>query len=80
MFRTIAPLNAMDFSSNWRTLSGTRRAHFHPDRGYLPHGEVGLGQFGISGGCAYQCKLRSVVSRGSVKLRSESSKSRGGLG
>ena len=29
----------------------------------------GLGRFGVSGGCAYQCKLRSILSRSAVDLR-----------
>src|SRR5208282_2129275 len=37
--------------------------------GTYPMGKWGLGRFGISGGCAYQCKLRSMVSPGTADLR-----------
>jgi glycosyltransferase involved in cell wall biosynthesis len=45
------------------------RARFTLIAGTYPMAKWGLGRFGISGGCAYQCKLRSVVSAGMVDLR-----------
>jgi glycosyltransferase involved in cell wall biosynthesis len=44
-------------------------AHFTLIAGTYPMAKWGLGRFGISGGCAYQCKLRSMVSSGTVDLR-----------
>ena len=37
--------------------------------GSYPMGKWGLGRFGISGGCAYQCWLRSTLSPRTVDLR-----------
>jgi glycosyltransferase involved in cell wall biosynthesis len=37
--------------------------------GTYPMAKWGLGQFGVSGGCAHQCKIRSILSRGAVDLR-----------
>jgi glycosyltransferase involved in cell wall biosynthesis len=45
------------------------RARFTLIAGTYPMAKWGLGQFGISGGCAYQCKLRSILSQGTVDLR-----------
>lgn len=53
-------------------LAGSLRdlnAHFTLIAGTYPMAKLGLGRFGISGGCAYQCKLRSMVSSGTVDLR-----------
>ena len=43
---------------HWTLIAGT-----------YPMGKWGLGRFGISGGCAYQCRLRSTLSPGTVDLR-----------
>jgi glycosyltransferase involved in cell wall biosynthesis len=43
---------------HWMLIAGT-----------YPMGRWGLGRFGISGGCAYQCRLRSALSLGTVDLR-----------
>jgi L-malate glycosyltransferase len=43
-------------------------AHFTLIAGTYPMAKWGLGRFGISGGCAYQCRTRSVLSR-DVDLR-----------
>jgi glycosyltransferase involved in cell wall biosynthesis len=37
--------------------------------GTYPMAKWGLGRFGISGGCAYKCKLTSVLSSGTVDLQ-----------
>jgi len=37
--------------------------------GTYPMAKWGLGRFGASGGCAYQCRLRSMVSPSTVDLR-----------
>jgi glycosyltransferase involved in cell wall biosynthesis len=37
--------------------------------GTYPMAKWGLGRFGVSGGCAYRCKLRSILSPGVVDLR-----------
>jgi glycosyltransferase involved in cell wall biosynthesis len=37
--------------------------------GTYPMARWGLGRFGVSGGCAYQCRLRSMVSPGTVDLK-----------
>jgi len=53
-------------------LAGSHRdlhAHFTLIAGTYPMAKWGLGRFGISGGCAYQCKLRSMVPSGTVDLR-----------
>jgi glycosyltransferase involved in cell wall biosynthesis len=44
-------------------------AHFTLIAGTYPMAKWGLGRFGVSGGCAYQCKLRNMVSPGTVDLR-----------
>jgi glycosyltransferase involved in cell wall biosynthesis len=54
-----------DLAGSLRDLNG----HFTLIAGTYPMGKWGLGRFGISGGCAYQCKLRSMVLSGTVDLR-----------
>jgi glycosyltransferase involved in cell wall biosynthesis len=44
-------------------------AHFTLIAGTYPMNKWGLGRFGISGGCAYQCRLRSTLSPDAVHLR-----------
>jgi glycosyltransferase involved in cell wall biosynthesis len=44
-------------------------AHFTLIAGTYPMAKWGLGRFGISGGCAYECRLRSMVSPCTVDLR-----------
>ncbi len=44
-------------------------AYFTLVAGSYPMAKWGLGRFGISGGCAYQCKLRSIKSPDTVDLR-----------
>jgi glycosyltransferase involved in cell wall biosynthesis len=44
-------------------------AHFTLIAGSYPMAKWGLGWFGISGGCAYECKLRSILSRDTVDLK-----------
>ena len=43
--------------------------HFTLIAGTYPMAKWGLGRFGISGGCAYQCWLRSILSPDTVNLR-----------
>ncbi|MGB7730058.1 MAG: glycosyltransferase family 4 protein [Candidatus Acidiferrum sp.] len=44
-------------------------AYFTLVAGSYPMAKWGLGRLGISGGCAYQCKLRSIKSPDTVDLR-----------
>ena len=44
-------------------------AHFTLIAGTYPMNKWGLGRFGISGGCAYQCRLRSILSPDAMDLR-----------
>jgi L-malate glycosyltransferase len=44
-------------------------AHFTVIGGTYPMNKWGLGRLGISGGCAYQCRLRSMLSMGAVDLK-----------
>ena len=53
-------------------LAGSLRhldARFTLIAGTYPMAKWGLGRFGVSGGCAYQCRLRSIVSRARIDLR-----------
>jgi L-malate glycosyltransferase len=43
--------------------------HFTLIAGTYPMGKWGLGRFGISGGCAYQCKVRKILSPDTLDLR-----------
>jgi len=44
-------------------------AQFTLIAGTYPMAKWGLGRFGVTGGCAYQCKVRSILSLGAVDLR-----------
>ncbi len=44
-------------------------AHFTLIAGTYPMAKWGLGRFGISGGCAYQCRLRGFLAPRTVDLR-----------
>jgi L-malate glycosyltransferase len=55
----------------FRLASHLRNAGAHVTlvAGTYPMGKWGLGRFGISGGCAYECRLRTMLSMGTVDLR-----------
>jgi glycosyltransferase involved in cell wall biosynthesis len=44
-------------------------AHFTLISGTYPMNKWGLGRLGVSGGCAYRCRMRSILSPGTVDLR-----------
>jgi glycosyltransferase involved in cell wall biosynthesis len=44
-------------------------AHFTLIGGTYPMSKWDLGRFGISGGCSYECRLRTAISFGAVDLR-----------